>query len=266
MNSTKSNAFNAAIAATAAAVCLVGCTNPRVGIGVKPETERIPGQEESVVTKADASLIKIAVATTPVGDDAAGLAAKVGHAAETALVSGGFTVSTGEPDVRVDMSVTSSQFDKFGDYYVIEGAVPSAKVTVPIKAGKVVAQTAFPTVRGERVLGKDKAIDSVAARLVPEISSWIGANVTPKAIGLAAQTIVVQRRTLFYKSEDPLFVKKFVEAVNSLNGVLECRYVSGEPTERLYEFRVVYDADGFPEGLVTHIIAACKKLDIEVAR
>lgn len=256
----------AAVAALAAAAAFsAGCASQKVGGGVRPGPD-IPGEMPSELTKADADLLAASVAVATESDDAAALAARVKSAAEAALVGNGFKVSGVKPDVLVAMTVRQTAFDKSGNYCLLEGSVPTAKVVLPEEDAKVVAVTQFPAVRGERVLGMDRAAASLGDNMVPAIEKWVADTVKPANFDMAAVSVVIKRNTLFYKSKDPIYVNRVAETVARIKGVYSCRLVAGDAAERLWEFRIVYRQSAFPGGLLNKIIEVCSNLDVELNR
>lgn len=257
----------AAVAAVAVAAAFsTGCTSQTIGGGARPEQPIIPGEVHSELTKADADLLVASAVVAPESEDAAALAARVQTATEAALVGNGFKVSGLKPDVVVNMMVRQTTFDKSGNYYLLEGAIPSAKVALPKEESKIVGTTQFPLVRGERLLGLDRAVASLGDNMVPAVEQWVSSTVKPSNFDMTAVTIVIRRRTIFYKSKDPIYVNRFAETLVQMDGVYSCELVAGDASERLWEFRVVYRKSAFPGGLVNKIISVCKDLDIELDR
>lgn len=266
MNFEKRTLVNVAAALVLCAAVTSGCASNKVGPGVRPEQPIIPGEVPSEVTKTDASFLTVAVSATPESQDAAALAARLQSSAETTLIGNGFTIAAKKPDVLMAMSVRQQTFDKSGNYYQLDGSVPSVKVVVPEDNARVVASGQFPIERGERVLGIEKAVASVGDKLVSKVDKWTAENVRPANFDLAAVTVVVKRNTLFYKSKDPIYVAKFAERIAKVDGVRSCELVSGEVATRLWEFRIVYVKTKFPGGLVNTLIKTCQDLDIELNR
>jgi hypothetical protein len=253
------NALAAALAALSA-----GCTTAVVG-GPRPGPD-IPGEAHSELTKADAALLVAKVDAVPESDNAADLAARLRAAAEASLVGNGFSVAGSHPDVVVAMTVRQSAFDKSGNYYLLEGSVPAARAFLPNEGSKVVGVTHIPTVRGERILGFDRASANLGDRLAPAVEKWIADTVRPANLDMAAVTTVIRRTTVFYKSRDPIYVNRFAEKIARLDGVYSCELVAGDATARVWEFRIVYRKSAFPGGLVNKAISVCRDLDIELDR
>lgn len=273
----------AAVAAVAAAAALsTGCASQMIGGGTRPEQPVIPGEVHSELTKADADLLAASVVVAPESDDAAALAARVKTATEATLVGNGFKLSTMRPeaalasngidvpgpkaDVIVAMTVRQSTFDKSGNYYLLEGSVPAAKVVLPNEGSKIAGSTQFSIVRGERLLGMDRAVASLGDNMVPAVEQWVADTVKPSSFDMSAVTIVIRRKTIFYKSKDPIYVNRFAETIAKMDGVYSCELVAGDALERLWEYRVVYRKKAFPGGLVNKVISVCKDLDIELDR
>lgn len=264
MNFTKATTMKTAAGFVLCAVIAAGCAN-QIGGGPSPGPD-IPGEKPSELTKADSSKLTAVVSALPENDEAAALAARVRTAAESALIGNGFKIAPNKPDVIVGMSVRQSTFDRSGNYYLLEGSVPAAKIAISEDAGKVVASTQFPTVRGERSLGMEKAVASVGDKLAPVVEKWAADSVKPENFDIAAVTVVVKRNTLFYKSKDPVYVTRFAERVSQLDGVYSCQLVAGDAKARLWEFRIVYRKSKFPGGLVNKAIETCRDLDLELNR
>lgn len=255
MNFTKKTMANAAMALVACATVATGCASAKIS----------PDQP-SEITKADASLLTVLVAAKPEKEDAAALAGRVETAVEGALIGNGFTVAASKPDVLVSLSVRQSVFDRSGEYYMLEGSVPSAKVLLPERGVREFATKAFPIVRGERVLGMEKAVASLGDKLVPDVEKWVANTIKPAGLDMAAVTVVVRRNTVFYKSKDPIYVTHFAERVVRVDGIYSCELLSGDATARAWQFRIVYSKSKFPGGVVNKVIETCRNLDIELDR
>ncbi|MBR0055885.1 MAG: hypothetical protein IJP66_01015 [Kiritimatiellae bacterium] len=266
MNTRKKYNVQAAVAMSVCAMAAAGCASAKVGGGVRPERREIPGEVTSEVTKADASLLTVAVTATPAQADAAELAGRVQTAVEGALIGNGFTIASAKPDVQVALSVRQGVFDKSGEYYLLEGSVPSARVVLPEQGGRQFATRAFPAVRGERVLGLERAVASLGDRLVPDVEKWIADTVRPAGLDMAAVTVVVRRTTVFYKSKDPIYMLRFAERVAKIDGVYSCELVAGDAAARVWEFRIVYGKSKFPGGVLNKVLDTCRDLDVELDR
>ena len=264
MNFTKKTLIPLATGIYLCAAFTTGCASTSIGPGIRPEKPEIPGQNDTELTKTDSALLTVLVDAKPEAKEAEQLAARVRTAAESALLGNGFTIADKKPDVRMSLSVRQSTFDKSGNYYWIEGSVPSAKVSLTYDNNKVVSSTTFPIVRGERLLGMEKAVASLGDKLVPTVEKWTTETVKPTNFDMAAVTVVIQRHSWFYKSKDPLYVNKFAEAIASMDGVYSCELISGEVASRLWEFRIVYKKTKFPGGLVNKVIETCRNLDLQL--
>lgn len=266
MNFEKKTLVNVTAALVLCAAVTSGCASNKVGPGVRPEQPIIPGEVPSELTKADSALLTVCVAATPESQEAAQLAARVQGATEAAILGNGFTIAAKKPDILMAMSVRQTQFDKSGNYYMLEGSVPSAKVIVPNDDAKVVSTTTFPIVKGERLLGMEKAVASLGDKIVPAVEKWTTDTVKPANFDMAAITVVIKRNSIFYKSKDPMYVNQFAERVTKMEGVYSCELISGEVATRLWEFRIVYRKSAFPGGFVNKAIETCKDLDLELNR
>ena len=289
MNFQKTTMANVAAALVACATVATGCASAKIGPGIRPEQPIIPGEVSSEVTKADATFLTAKVCVSPEAvpaksekdedsqsgrvkfsktekDDAAELASFVQTAVEGALIGNGFTIANKKPDIVMEITVRQRGIDKSGEFYLLEGSVPSAKVLLPNQDSKAFATRTFPSVRGSREFGKEKAIASLADKLAPAVGKWTAETVKPADLSMAAITVVIQRNTIFYKSKDPIYVNKFAERLMKIDGIYYCELLSGEVATRLWEFRIVYDKLKFPGGVVNKVIETCKDLDIELHR
>ena len=266
MNFQKTTMANVAAALVACATVATGCASAKIGPGIRPEQPIIPGEVPSEVTKTDASFLTVQVSAKPEKEEAAELAGFVQTAVEGALIGNGFTIANKKPDVVMDLTVRQTTFDQSGNYYMLEGNVPSAKVLLPNQDSKAFATKTFPIMRGSRELGMEKAVASLADKLAPAVGKWTAETVRPADLSMAAITVVIQRNTIFYKSKDPIYVNKFAERLVKIDGIYSCELLSGEVATRLWEFRIVYDKLKFPGGVVNKVIETCKDLDIELHR
>ena len=209
-------------------------------------------------------VVRIDVEST--GEQAAALAAAVKAGIENRLATRGFSVAPkARPDSVVSVSLTCRTKDRMADWKLYEGKA-DVRIDDPV-AGKVVAAQSF-TAAGARALDAEKAMAGVKDGLSRQMLPWLDKALPLRKIALpppppapaaALVTIAAARR-----SENPSAVlavqRNFMESIADHPGVVDCRLVGETPSERAYTFRVAYDPNAFPGGLLNTIVLDAPEL------
>ncbi len=234
----------------AAALC--GCaTPPPPPAPVTP----IPGKAVSIKATVSESAAPLNVKVDAKGatDKAKTIAEKIRTKLESDMASNGFLFMDGETDVILSFDVTESRFDKSGDYYVWEAAIPSLDIKLKPSANKLVGKTSVATVHGDRVLGENAAVDSVAAKLASQAVKWTKKTLVPERIGLKAVTLQIQC-TNGAKEADDAYIKSIRDEILAMQGVYYCNITKAGDANRFWDIRVVYDGVYFATGFTSRLL------------
>lgn len=228
---------------------------------VTPESDRTSHDGAVAVSGADglAEIIrsKVLVLVKDVSGAKGEITAEIASKVEAELIEKGFLVKGGEPFVTVDLKSAIDLFDKTGNYFVFEGV---AEATITKADGQKLGSKEFVS-KGQRQLEQERAERNVADAISEEVAKWVGETCTAKTMGV--ETVIVSLRisdwaTLLRSTESAAEkeILKFSEAVEKLDGVLSCRLVKSTESNRLLQFRIVYDSEKFPNGILTGTVTA----------
>lgn len=165
----------------------------------------------------------------------------------------GYRESRDNPALLIRLDAELSQFDRSGNYYVYRGS-SQANVSRGFD-GRTVGSDRI-RVNGGRELGEEEAKRAATRALVTETSGWIRDNLSTEAIGLAANDVSV---TLPWHQNVPFnrriadYSAKFVQKVGALPGVANVTLVGQDNATRTLTFRVIHDANAFPDGLINQL-------------
>lgn len=202
----------------------------------------------------------VVVKSTAADSKSASLASALAGRSEGDLAGRGFDViAKGRPDSVVSLSVSRREAARLSDWRVYDGAV-DAKV---LAGGKLVANQAFKA-RGERASDEEVAEASVAERLSRDISTWLAKVLPAKKVALppgelppalATATVMIRPSSMSEKPSDVLRVqRRFMDAVASHPGILSCTLDRENQKRREFAFRVVFEPQSFPGGLLNTIV------------
>lgn len=202
----------------------------------------------------------VVVRSTAADNKSASLASALASRSEGDLAGRGFDVITkGQPDTEVTLSVSRREAARLSDWRVYDGAV-DAKV---IAGGKLVANQAFKA-RGERASDEEGAEASIAEKLSRDISIWLAKVLPAKKVALptgelppalATATVMIRPSSMSEKPSDVLRVqRRFMDAVASHPGILSCTLDKENQKLREFTFRVVFEPQSFPGGLLNTIV------------
>lgn len=226
----------------------VGVPPPPPGPGCdEPHPVFLPAQTAS-------SDLAVFVTARPENDDSADLALELLSIARETLGGQGFRIAfeDSQADVKVQLTVRKSVFDRTGEYAVMEGSV-RAIATAPARKGYYLGETRIDRERGERVLGDEGAMLSVRDGIEPKLVSWLGQNVTAEKAGLAAVTIPCDISMMDDENAIAKFAHDFCAEAVQIDGVARCALAS--QTDELATFYFAYVADKLPEGPVNALRA-----------
>jgi hypothetical protein len=245
----------------ATVLLMPGCRKTSVGVG-KAEMPVGPGREamgEQVpiagTTLAVESMDKLNVHVRVSPEDYEGKDA-VQNRVQGKLADNGFQLTPSLPDIQVNISVETSQFDQSGNYYLFQGAYQAEILRVWDK--RVLSKTE-ETVKGERKLGKTEATRSVHAKLAEAASVWIAAVCTPERSGLAVSDITISRPA--GKKDHAAYARRAIRLIKEQDGVAACEQLREDETGRMV-FRVVFFRSKFPEGMLNRLVSI-PELEIE---
>jgi hypothetical protein len=132
---------------------------------------------------------------------------------------------------------------------VYDGEV-AAKVTRAYDESLLGQQTL--QARGERLLGKDKALRSAGGKLADATTAWLKDMVSPASTGLTGVKLTVSRA--WRPGSDEAYARRLIDRVSAINGVVACRQISHDYEARKMVFRVSYIQDLLPEGILNRLV------------
>lgn len=196
------------------------------------------------------------------GEQADDLAAAVRSEVENSLASRGFSVSAQEyPDSAVAVSLQCRFKDRLADWKLYEGKA-EVRVSEP-DTGRLVASASF-TAGGERAIDAEKAMKGVKEGLARQILPWLENALPVRKIALppppplpspAASLVTIAPADPSESQAAVLAVqRRFMDSIAGHEGVVDCRLVRDAPDKSGYTFRVAYDPDAFPGGLLNTIV------------
>ena len=202
----------------------------------------------------------VAVQATPSADEAKSLSEGLKLSLDNELTRKGFDVkSERKSDAIVDVSVTRREKSKLGEWYLYEGT-GDVRVKTALD-GRLVGSKSFTAV-GQRVLDEKKAITSVGSGLSGQITEWLSktlvAGKVPQLPPTSTHAVALLTIAPEDVLEDPAEVlrvqRQFMDAVASRPGIVFCRLEQEIPASRSFVFRVEYEVESFPGGLLNTIV------------
>jgi hypothetical protein len=256
-------AYAALLALVAGGFLGTGC---RSTSGTTPETPRTPqtppptsGRPVPDTMAAEASAEAVRHFNFIVTASGANPAEAIRQAVEGRLAENGYKMNADAPDIKVQLAVRSSEFDRAGSYLRYEGTV-EAGVNRTWDNKRLGFDSA--SARGKRGLGADEAMRQLTAELSDACANLVMKFARPEQSGLAALDVTIRRpwlvgrdpNTLWVYDRDPEYAQRFIAAVKQIRGVVYCAMVAHDYDKRALTFRVVYLADALPEGLLNRLV------------
>lgn len=216
------------------------------------------------------------VKATPADESSRIVAAAIQSSVEGDLAKRGFAVNARGPvDSLVSLSVSRRETARLGDWRVYEG---SADVQVSdASSGKLLGSSSF-SAAGERSLDERKGEAAIIAKLSRDVTGWLAKTIPAKKVavpppppGNAVSTLMIRPADPMEPSANVLRVqRRFLDAVSRHPGIVSCMLVGEAPERREFAFRVVYDPNAFPDGLLNTIVLDAPYLGdgarLEIAR
>ncbi len=215
----------------------------------------IPGETVSIKATISESAAPLNVKIDAKGKTAKAktIVEKIKTNLESAMVSDQFLFMDGDADIILSFNVTESQFDKSGNYYVWDAAIPALDIKLKPSSNKLIGKTSVATVRGERVLGENAAIDSVTAKLTPQVIKWVKTNLVPERTGLKAVTLQIQCMN-GTRDADDAYIKSLRDSIWTMKGIYYCNITKAGDAHRFWDIRVVYDSVFFATGFTSRVM------------
>lgn len=204
------------------------------------------------------------VKANPTDVKSASLAAVLRTSVEADLSARGFDMVKKVPgDSVVALSVTRREKARLDEWRTDEGSV-EVRVT-ETATGKLLGVKSFTAV-GQRTLDDEKSVASVGAGLSPQITAWLAKTLIARKIPLAQAKRKVMMLTICPDDvmADPAEVlsvqRRFMDVVAARPGIISCRLAQEVPANRSFVFRVEYEPESFPGGLLNTIVLENPKL------
>jgi len=145
------------------------------------------------------------------------------------------------PELVMAVTVKTKQFDKSGNYYIMDGeAIAEARLAVD---KRLLGNRTF-TQRGDRQLGLNEATADVTSKLAQQLRPWTLTALTGKNVGVVATRIEI---TVPKNVDVHAYSSQIQTVLRSLNDVLKV-----EPlpvANRDIAFRVVYVRGSISSGI-----------------
>ena len=182
--------------------------------------------------------------------------AALGKAVEGRLANAGFTIiPTQDPELTVSVDAASELFDRSGNYYLYKGTASSELrrcIDRKLLAGDDM------DVKGTRKLGDKAAQTDLRRKLARRIDQWVGTNVLPNRVGIAAAELTLaMARCKLIKGRDQAEIARFIRSVQGIRGVVSCRLIGNDLRQRVYRFRTIYYPEKIKIGLSNAAARAC---------
>lgn len=256
-----------ALALGVAMIGTVGCVSqPRI-ISVQNTPTSVRVDTPNLISE-DRDSMRVSIHTTAESDGAKAMAKKFVTAIEGQLASDGYGVylaDTNGADVVVSMVVTESCFDKSGNYYVMDAAIPRIEAIAVKNSKKLINAEAISTVRSDRLLGEEAALDSATQKLIPAVRKFVRDNVTLEKMGIQASVVELMIRK---DAEDALIIMNdFAKVVSGMDGVYRCSIIAGDAETSVWKVRIVYEKRLYPNSIMAEIVKKFKKkFNLEVSQ
>ena len=177
------------------------------------------------------------------------------------MQSRGYWLDADDPDVLVELGVSSEEIDRSVKNVTLVGSF-SIKATMPVRHNLTIGSETFK-VQSEQSLGEEAARADLVRLAMPRAKRWIGSNAGPMDTGLAATIVHIVGGDLD-PSEDSRVLADFVRAAHDTDGTLQVRELQRDADARSYKYRVVYAKGKFPPpvGFLGRVLAAHPELPL----
>lgn len=216
----------------AAAVLLTaGCSSMKIQQGtVRYDTPGSLPIDEAVIVRAQ---IPVQVKSTAPGSVPAN---NVKALVQGELARAGYTVGPADPFIEIDLEPKFTLRDSFGNYRVYEGF---CGLVIRNNSGNVLTKEAVKTI-GDRQLEDSRALLSAQEKLAADTAARVVTICNEKTTGM--ESVLVS-----FKNCSDERLNRFANRMRSTAGVLSCRRVEEE--KKTAQYRVVFDARRFPDGI-----------------
>ena len=244
------------------AILLTGCSSVSTSNPATPATPMTPppvsGRTVPDTMAAEASAEAVRHFNFVVTVAGSGPTEALRQAVEGRLAAAGYKMNTDAPDIRVQLAMRTSEFDRAGDYLRYEGTV-EAGVNRTWDSKRLGFDSV--SVRGKRALGADAAQRNLTGELSDGAAALVMKFARPEQTGLAVMDVTIKRpwlvgrdpATLWVYDRDPEYTQRVIAAVKKLRGVIYCAMVAHDYNARALTFRIVYLADAIPEGVLNRL-------------
>ncbi|MFZ4395835.1 MAG: hypothetical protein ACOYOU_09450 [Kiritimatiellia bacterium] len=254
MHATTFHIVRPVTAALAMAVCLTGA-GCRSTVTTVNEVQTRPETPDTPTTLMKE--LNYSVVVTPGDNDAKGIATRLTTTVNGQLAAAGYQLASATPDVVLRLSVKRELLDQSGNYYRYVGRVTASAESAD---GRTLNQETMVT-KSERALGPDASDDAMATALAAQTATWISRACAPQQLRLAAAEVSVKRP--FLSGDHPRFVTAFVKKVQAMKGVTSCRLVREDQHSGAFLFRVLYDQQVYPQGILNAVLLRLDEMRLE---
>ena len=201
----------------------------------------------------DKVALNVMVVATGADADSTALANRLAAALKSKLTEGGYRLADKiGADVIVELSATAREFDRSGNYLLLEGeaSVKAKRAT----DGKLLGEQAY-TAKGDRKLGAVAALQSLAGKFGTGPAEWTAKTVTAETAGLGVSALRVRCSGDWQEGKVPAYAEMFLAKAQAQPGMVRCIIVAHDYGQRVITFRMVYFKDKFPDGVYTRLYA-----------
>ena len=247
-----------------AAVAATGCVTRPIAPGPRTPAVSVPEPDAVYHVSEKSEILKLALRVNAADEESKAFAEGVRQTAVTCLRDGKFNLVTeGSDDLGLDVSVRQSVFNEAaGEYYTLDGDVSARLVD---SATRNVLAEGTVRARTEPTLGKERAAVALSDRIRPDFADWLVANATPAQLPLSAVQIQVYG-IRSWDDEEAGFVRDFLSVVRGMNGVMRCETETVDAAADSATFRIFYNRNAIPEGIIPAIVAREPKFKFRFAR
>lgn len=235
---------------------LSGCNSANVS---EPSTTMGPAPMggDSPPPRSTFSKLNTRVSASASSNQFSALAQQVEDRVSSSLIARNFNITSGDPDILVELDINASEFDRSGNYVVYEGVV-NASVT-RTHDYQVIGSNSI-SAKSPRSLNQNLAISGLGAEISQQAANWVAQSTTPEKLGLSANDITIQLGAFKNPSG---YANRFIREVSALDGVTSVILTDQDMSAKKFVFRVVYASNKIPQGILNYI-SDIESLDIKL--
>lgn len=152
------------------------------------------------------------------------------------------------PDVTVTLETASSEFDRTGNWYVLEG---TTKLGAKVAGGdaRQLAETEL-TVRGTRALGLPAAQRALVSALFKQTAPWLKETLSGEVLGIESVAFALERGEAVETAADVATAEAVRKALAAMEGVRRAEITEQDNAKGFFAYRVVYEKSRYAGGFL----------------